>query len=321
MNATMERMKRCWLGAGMAAALIAAGCAQKTPPAGQMPATAAPRDAAPGPELCLGRYALRVPARARVVGRDQSMARLGLRVRDLPPGTTRDDLPNHAPWLTAADLNTRTGLTTTQLAPDTLLLTWRATNRDAAIVDTEVVRMLPGVLIAAHGRGEGTTNLAAQRDTALALVQAAVPRPEAEVPAGGFCIDRAVINRGFAGEEFAGAVLDIGRDQRLFATTRSNGGEVGPRLSDGGPGTAPPDVSVLRAGPRNAGGQAGDELVLSRPRSRNQDMLLMWRFVGMPNSGAEPALELRLEASDVAAPEAVIAEWDAILASLRRRGD
>lgn len=313
-----------------AALLVLAACAQQpqgepsaaapsTTPAAAASATAPP--AVAGNDLCFGRYALRLPAGSRVIGRDQSMLDLGLRTRELTPGTTLADAPNHAPWATRADLNTRIGPTVSPVSADTVVLTWRATDRAAALVDTEAVRFVGNLLIAAHGRGEGTDQVAAQRQAALGLVAAAAPRPAGVVPARGFCIDRFVIDRDATAQEFAGAAVETGRERRLYVTTRTNGAEPAPRLSQGGPGTAPAGISVVRAGARQAGGHPGDELVVSRARGRNRDMLLIWRFVGAPHSGTEPAVELRLEAGDVAAPETLLTEWEGLLAGLRRRGD
>ncbi len=316
----------------LVALLVLAACAQQQPQDGQPAAApsvaptpaatapvASPPPAASGDDLCLGRYALRLPAGARVIGRDQSMRDIGLRTRELTPGTRLADAANHAPWITRTDLNTRIGPTVSPVSADTVLLTWRATDRDAAIVDTEAVRFVGNLLVAAHGRGEGTDKVTVQRETALDLVAAATPRAAGVVPARGFCIDRFVVDRDFAAEDFAGAAVETGRERRLYVTTRTNGAQPAARLSRGGPGSAPAGVSVVRTGQRQAGGHTGDELVLSRARGNNRDMLLVWRFVGAPRSGAEPAVELRLEAGDVAAPDTVLAEWDALLAGLRRR--
>lgn len=310
------RTNRRFLGAGMAAILAAAGCAQPDPEA---PATTAPPVvAAAGSELCLGRYLLTVPESGRVIGREQSMSGLGVRVRDIPAGTTLRDVPRHAPWLATTDADARIGPGITPVDAETVLLTWRASNRNHAIVDTEAVRLLPGLLVAAHGRTDGSAGIAEQRQAALALLRATTPRVTADAPAGSFCIDRALIQRGFDREEFAGVAMETGPDRRLFVTIRSNGDTLGARLSSGGR-DAPPGVSTLRAGPRSAGGHAGDELVLRRVHDRQEDMLLLWRFVGAPHSGEAPAIELRLEANKVTSQRAVLAEWDALVASLRRR--
>lgn len=311
------------LAAPLVAALVAlAACAQKPADevAGAAPATvAAPAATADGAEHCLGRYALRLPAGARIIARAQGVDGLELRVRALEPGATLADLPAYAPWLSRADRATLIGPAENTVGERTVVLTWRASDRDAAVVDTEALRLVGDTLLAAHAQAENTGQALSQRTRALALLAAAQPRAPGVVPAHGFCIDRFTVERDFAGGEFAGLVAGSPRPWRLYVTTRSNDAAPGPRLAPPDPATAPDDTRVLRAGARAAAGHAGDEVVLARGGPGRQDMLLVWRFVGAPQSGAEPAVELRMEASGITAPEEVLAEWDSVLASLRRR--
>lgn len=305
----------------LVALLALAACAEKPGDGSAAPEPAVPVASNPtgGEELCLGRYALRLPAGARVIARAQGMDGLDLRVRALEPGTALADVPARAPWLSRADRATLLGPAISEMPDRTVVLTWRATDRDAAVVDTEAIRLLDDTLLAAHARSANTQQALAHRTAALALLAAAEARPEGVIPARGFCIDRLTIRRGFSGGEFAGLVAESPRPWRLFVTTRSNDDAAGPRLAAPDPGAVPADTRVIRAGQRTAGGHQGDELVLSRTRGRMQDMLLAWRFVGVPHSGAGPAVELRLEAPGVAVPEEMLAEWDGLLASLHRR--
>ncbi len=300
-GAKSPRLPACRTRRGLLALVISGlalgGCTGRTE------ATPATDGAATGEakDFCIGRYALRLPGSARVIGWNQWMAHLAISLRDLPPGTSLEEAAALSPQLSAVPGDAVTDRTRQVLDRETVLLGWRNRYEDAHY--HELLRVLPRLLLSVSGPPE----------TALAIARASEPLGE---PAQeGFCIDRVVIRRGFAWQESASVGIELAPGQRLFIEIATNGQRTPRGLRERGGSIL--GTITWRSHARRLAGHEGEEMVLVRGGGR--EMLLMWRFAGVALSGAEPSIDIRLEAQNVASPEVVLARWDAMLVSLRRR--
>ncbi|WP_426955916.1 T6SS immunity protein Tli4 family protein [Muricoccus radiodurans] len=297
-----------------ALALLAASCHAETRPARQLPQ---------GQPLCIGRYDLAVPQGARPVARGQTIRHLRLRADPVPPGTTLDAAVAVASRPGLGSAEKAAGGRRTAIGPDTALLT-RDWVDGIPVTDTAAVRLLPGLVLTAQGQHDEPAGVGAQRETAIALVASAVPLGDPEAHRG-FCIDGAAIGLPFRWQEEASAGFAPPGGGHLSIQVSTIGDRPGRGLLDGAGGTLGRMAAMgvgtrtVRSGRRVLAGHAGEELVIART-GRNE-ALLQWLFVGEPRSGTAPRIEIRLEARDVQDLDALLAEWDAMLGSLRRRAD
>jgi hypothetical protein len=264
------------------------------------PALEASRAAAGLEPFCVGRYDIGVPAGATVRGRDVLMNHMHVRRHDRGamvegasgPGTGRE-----------------------QVAPDTVLVTRTVTEYGFTNVDSIALRTAAGSVFEVSGQHDTPEGIAAQRAAALAIAAAIEPAPPGAGGAG-FCIDGGIVHRGFEWQESTTVVFDLpGGD--LIVETVSNGRTTPDSLLDRAPGflgSVMMDIEMLRSGRRDAGGHAGEELVM---RSPDGGLLLIWGATGAPMSGEAPSIRIQLELHD-ADPGAALATWDAILGSFAR---
>jgi hypothetical protein len=269
------------------------------------PALEATQAAAGLQPFCVGRYDIGVPMGAAVRGRDAVVNHMNVR--------------RHG---RAAEVEGASGSGTAreQVAPDTVLVTRTVTEYGVTDVDSIALRTAAGSVFEVSGQHDAPDGIAAQRAAALAIAAALEPAPPAKGGAG-FCVDGGIVHRGFEWQESTTVVFDLppgdlpGGD--LIVETASNGRTTPDSLLDRAPGflgSVMMDVDVLRSGRRDAGGHAGEELVM---RSADGGLLLMWGTPGAPMSGEAPSIRIQL-ALRGADPDAALAAWDAILGSFAR---
>lgn len=289
MSPTFSRLGFLQACAAAGGLLLLAGCLPATP----LATAAAPEAGPTGQGVCIGRYDIILPTAARLRGRDQTVEHMRIETRPSAPSFEDGDAGG-----------------TQRLSHDTTLTVREiAEAGQMAETETRVRRRIGDRVFAVWGRHDTPLGIAAQRAAALDIAAAL----DTQAGAPGFCIDGGVVRRGFAWQEAASAGFEIGGG-RIDIETASNGRTAASpsrALHDGLAG----GIESLRDGFRRAAGHQGREQVL-----RAGDRLLMtWRHAGAPMSGTDPSIRIRWDAP-AAEAMATLGAWDAMLASLRRRG-
>jgi hypothetical protein len=270
--------------------------------------------------VCMGRYAFSLPAEARLIGRTQWMNYARIEVRAAAPGETLEAVAaaiekrerEGDPYLPVA------GVAHERIATDIIAVTVRK-NPDHARVSA--ARLAGGNAFAAtHELGEAKWQLA--RETVVAIVKAISTAPDATQRSAGFCVDRGVVDLPFAWQEAAAAGFEFGPGSRLFVDIQTNG-KIVPALllRDAAAiqrrmGATGVRTQTLRARARTLAGIDGEELVIVN--ENRPEALLQWLAVGKPVSGDHPSIRIRAEGR-YPDRQKLLAAWDALLDSLRRR--
>jgi len=270
--------------------------------------------------VCMGRYSFALPAEGRPIGRTQWMNHARIDARAATPADTLDGI--------AAAIEKReregdpylpvTGATQERIAPDTIVVTVRKHPDHARV---SAARLAGGSAFeAVHELGEEKWPLA--RQTVLAIVRAIAPDAGPARHSTGFCIDRGIVDLPFEWQEAVAAGFEFGSGRRLFVDIQTNGKNVpAPLLRDASAiqrrmRATGLRTQTLRARARTLGGIDGEELVIVS--EERQDALLQWLAVGKPISGEHPSIRMRVEGR-YAERGKLLAGWDALLDSLRRR--
>lgn len=274
--------------------------------------------------FCLGRYSFNIPADAVLHGRTQSLAHMDVDVRTAAPGETLDAAAAAVEADQRADAQPPSPPTRREtIATDTVLLVSEVTSYGWTTTKTAVVRLAGGHVFVVSGEHEQPEGIAAQREAAVEIARAIVASSDAAPAGSGFCIDGGTVDRPFQYNEQASAGFDLPTGAHLTVTIISNGRVVPESLAERTPGGLQGLLGLgiraetLRSGSRTAGGHRGDELLLARQDGPG-DILFQWVYPGEPMSGTAPSIEIRLEGAHADA-QGMLATWDAILGSLRRR--
>ena len=300
--------------------------------------------------FAFGRFAIDLPPRARLRGRQQSLAHLPLVAAEVPPGEMLRSILDRIlderrslrapPGLMAPPGLPAVVRSARMILPDMASVIHHDDPNTPESVAMEAVRVTGGTAFTV--RGGNTVDRADALEEAAARIGAAlVPTLAPDPPEPGFSVDRGVVAMEMYWEESAEAFFDLAvsmgpqaapdpgatelpaEPEPVAATlalgSHSNGDTLPRSLLEkqaiAGPRMLTYGVVTLRAGPRVLAELPGEELVLRSPSG----IMLQWEHVGERRSGERPHLSIRLELGKGSETVAALAAWDTLLASFRRR--
>ena len=271
-----------------------------------------------------GRFAVDLPAGARLRGRQESLAHLPLQAAELAPGETLqvilDRIVNDRRALPPPPGRPSVIRSARMILPDMGSVIHHDDPDTPESIAMEAVRVAGGTAFTL--RGGNTEDRADALEEAAARIGAAlVPTLAPNPPEPGFAVSRGVAAMEMHWQESAEAVFDLPDGATLALRSHSNADNIPRSLLQKQSIVAPELVrmgipaAALRAGPRVLADLPGEELVLRAPSSA----MLQWEYAGERRSGERPQVSIRMEIGAGAEIAAALAAWDALLASFRRR--
>lgn len=278
----------------------------------------------PRTPFAFGRFAVDLPAGARLRGRQEVLAHLPLRAAELQPGETLqvilDRIVNDRRALPPPPGRPSVIRSARMILPDMGSVIHHDDPDTPESIAMEAVRVTGGTAFTL--RGGNTEDRADALEEAAARIGAAlVPTLAPDPLEPGFAVHRGVAAMEMHWQESAEATFELPEGATLALRSHSNADTVPRSLLEKQSRVAPElarmgiPATALRAGPRVLADLSGEELALRAPAGA----MLQWEYAGERRTGERPQLSIRMEIGEDAEVAPALAVWDALLASFRRR--